>query len=322
VNVAAQPIFVGDVLMYLREALNAPHAGNEVFEIGGPDVVSYGTLMREYARHRGLRRWMISVPVLTPRLSSLWLGLVTPLYARVGRKLIDSTRHPTVVHDRSALTAFKVQPIGVRESIARALRNEDAECAQTTWWDAVSAACPGEPQWGGVRFGNRLVDSRQITVAAKPEETFAVAERIGGANGWYFADWLWTIRGWIDLIAGGVGMRRGRRDPKRLHAGDVVDCWRVEEIEPGRRLLLAAEMKLPGRAWLEFSVAPERDGARITQTAIFDPVGLFGLAYWYGIWILHQLVFAGMLRGVSRAALRSSASHITSQTPNPPFENT
>jgi hypothetical protein len=149
-----------------------------------------------------------------------------------------------------------------------------------------------------------------------------VVERIGGASGWYFADWLWTLRGWLDLLAGGVGMRRGRRDPKKLHVGDVVDCWRVEAIQPGQRLLLAAEMKLPGRAWLEFSVEPEHDGARITQTAIFDPVGLFGLAYWYGIWILHQLVFAGMLRGVSRAAVRSSASHITSQPPNPSFENT
>jgi uncharacterized protein YbjT (DUF2867 family) len=299
VRVLAQPIFINDVLAYLVAA--ATRGENRIYEIGGPDVVSYQALMREYAKQRGLRRWMIPVPVLTPRLSSLWLGLVTPLYARVGRKLIASIQHPTVVRDDSARRAFPILPVGMREAVTRALRNEDRECAQTRWSDAVSAA-GSERHWGGVRFGNRLVDTRQVTVPVSPAQAFAPIERIGGATGWYYADWLWTLRGGLDLLVGGVGMRRGRRDAATLRVGDPVDCWRVESLEPDRRLLLAAEMKVPGRAWLEFVVEPAETGAVIRQTAIFDPVGLWGLLYWYAVWLLHQLVFAGMLREISRAS--------------------
>lgn len=299
VRVLAQPIFVGDVLAYLVVA--AGRGENRIYEIGGPDIVSYQELMREYARLRGLRRWMIPVPVLTPRLSSLWLGLVTPLYARIGRKLIASIQHPTVVRDDAARRAFSVEPVGIREAIARALRNEDRECAQSRWSDAVSAA-GAERHWGGVRFGNRLVDVRQVTVPVGAAGAFMPIERIGGANGWYYADGLWTLRGGLDLLVGGVGMRRGRRDPLRLRSGDTLDCWRVEAIEPERRLLLVAEMKLPGRAWLEFVVEPVANGAVVRQTAIFDPVGLWGLLYWYAVWPLHQLVFAGLLRAISRAS--------------------
>jgi uncharacterized protein YbjT (DUF2867 family) len=303
VDVPTQPIAIDDVLAYLLAAVRLETAESRTFEIGGTDVVSYGELMHEYARQRGLRRWMIPVPVLTPRLSSLWLGLVTPLYARVGRALIDSIRHPTIVRDTTALTVFPVTPIGARDAIARALRNEDAEYAATRWSDALSAArVPGN--WGGTRFGNRLVDSRAATIDASPEAAFTVIEQIGGTNGWYYAQWLWQLRGWLDLLVGGVGMRRGRRDSLHLVPGDVVDCWRVEAIEPGRRLLLAAEMKLPGRAWLEFEVRPrgDRPGTQILQTATFDPLGLAGLAYWYGVWPLHELVFAGMLRGLAARA--------------------
>lgn len=303
VRVAAQPIAIGDVLAYLRAALTVETGGGSLtVEIGGPDRVSYGELMQEYGRQRGLRRWMIPVPLLTPHLSSLWLGLVTPLYARVGRKLVESLRHPTVVQNDSALRLFPLRPAGVREAIAGALRHEDSGFAQTRWSDALSAAGNAPPQWGGQRFGNRLVDSRATRVAASPAEVFAAVERIGGARGWYFATWLWVLRGWLDLLLGGVGMRRGRRDPEHLRAGDALDCWRVESVQPGERLRLAAEMKLPGRAWLEFEVQPEGNGARLRQTATFDPLGLSGLAYWYGVWPLHQLVFAGMLRGLARAA--------------------
>jgi uncharacterized protein YbjT (DUF2867 family)/uncharacterized protein YndB with AHSA1/START domain len=303
VRVTAQPIAIEDVLAYLRAALTLDNGGrSQIIEIGGPDRVSYGDLMREYARQRGLRRVMIPVPLLTPRLSSLWLGLVTPLYARVGRKLVDSLRHPTVVRDDSALRLFPIRPIGVREAIARALRNEDADFAQTRWSDALSATTNALVPWGGARFGNRLVDSRSVHVAAPPATVFAVVERIGGNVGWYYADWLWTVRGWLDLFVGGVGIRRGRRDPDRLCVGDTVDCWRVESIEPGHRLRLVAEMKLPGRAWLEFEVQPEGDGTRLRQTATFDPLGLLGLAYWYAVWPLHQIVFGGMLRGLAVAA--------------------
>lgn len=301
VRVPAQPIAIEDVLAYLMEALEVKVNGSMVIEIGGPDVVSYGDLMWEYARQRGLRRLMIPVPVLTPRLSGLWLGLVTPLYARVGRKLVDSIRHPTVVRDPSGMKLFAVQPMGVREAMTRALRNEDQEFAATRWSDALSAAGHA-PTWGGVRFGNRLVDSRTTVVAADPAQVFAVIERIGGTNGWYYADWLWTLRGWIDLLVGGVGMRRGRRHPTELRAGDTLDCWRVETVERPRRLRLRAEMRLPGRAWLEFEVEPTGRGTRIRQTAIFDPIGLWGLLYWYGIWPVHARVFAGMLDRIARRA--------------------
>ncbi len=226
---------------------------------------------------------------------------MTPLYARVGRKLVDSLRHPTIVRDDSAQRLFPIRPVGVGEAIARALRNEDSSFAQTRWSDALSADASAPRQWGGTRFGNRLVDSRSTHVAASPAKVFAAVERIGGAVGWHYANWLWTLRGWLDLLIGGVGMRRGRRDPERLRTGDTLDCWRVESIQPDQRLRLAAEMKLPGRAWLEFEIQPNGNGARLRQTATFDPLGLWGLAYWYGVWPLHQLVFAGMLRGLVRA---------------------
>ncbi len=302
----AQPIAVEDVLAYLLAAREATGGESRIFEIGGPDQVSYGEIMREYAHQRGLRRWMLSVPVLTPRLSSLWLGLVTPVYARVGRKLIEGARNPTLVRDTSALEAFPIRPRSLREAIARALVNEDRDFAETRWSDALSSG--GEPpHWGGKRFGNRIVDSRVAEVEVPTAVAFAAIQRIGGQTGWYYGDWLWRVRGMLDLAVGGVGLRRGRRDPVNLRAGDALDFWRVEAIEPGRRLRLAAEMRLPGRAWLEFEVADQGGKSQIRQTAIFDPVGLAGLAYWYSLYALHQFVFAGMLSGIRQAAEDASA---------------
>lgn len=300
VRVPAQPIAIDDVLSYLIAALDLPISASRTFEIGGADQVTYADLMKEYARQRGLTRLLIPVPVLTPRLSSLWLGLVTPVFARIGRKLIESIRHPTIVQDAAALDAFPVRPVGVRQAIADALRNEDEELAQTRWSDALSSA-GAIRSWFGVRFGSRLVDSRTVTVAAPAAEAFAPIQRIGGRRGWYCADWLWRLRGVLDLLVGGVGMRRGRRDPEKVRVGDTVDCWRVETVEPDHLLRLAAEMQLPGRAWLEFEVTESAGTSTIRQTAIFDPVGLLGRAYWYLVYPLHQYVFAGMLRGIARA---------------------
>ena len=304
VEVEAQPIAVDDLLSYLVAALDVPLAESRVFEIGGADHVSYGDLMREYTRQRGLRRAMVRVPVLTPRLSSLWLGLVTPVYARVGRKLIESIKHPTIVRDPSALEVFPVQPRGSREAIAAAIRNEDREIAESRWYDAFSSGGEGR-NWAGVRFGNRLVDSRTRDVDADTEEAFAPIRRIGGKTGWYAYDWLWRLRGFLDLLVGGVGVRRGRPEPDEVHVGDALDFWRVEAYEPNRLLRLAAEMKVPGRAWLEFEVVPRQHGATIRQTALFDPVGLSGLAYWYGMYPLHRLVFSGMVEGIARAVTPS-----------------
>jgi len=305
VSTPAQPIAIEDVLDYLLAALDLPDGESRVFEIGGPDQISYGDIMREYARQRGLRRLMISVPLLTPYLSSLWLGLVTPVYARVGRKLVESLRNPTVVCDPSARDVFSLRLRPLRESIQRAMANEDREMAATRWSDAFSSAGPMK-NWGGVRFGARIVDSRTAEVEVSPDVAFTPIQRIGGATGWYYGNFLWTLRGWLDLLVGGVGLRRGRRDPVDLLVGDAVDFWRVETIEPSRRLRLAAEMKLPGRAWLEFEVSPTANGTTVRQTAIFDPVGLSGLAYWYALYPLHRLVFAGMLRGIVRAAVHEA----------------
>lgn len=304
VRTRAQPIGVEDLLAYLVQSLEVPLASGRIFEIGGARVASYEEIMREYARQRGLRRLMIPVPFLTPRLSSLWLGLVTPLYARVGKKLVTSLVHETVVRDEAAREVFDVEPMGPDEAILRAREKEDARMADTRWSDALSSA--GETaSWGGVRFGSRLVDVRSARVACAPAAAFRPIQRIGGDTGWYHADWLWGLRGFLDRLAGGVGLRRGRRHAEELVAGDTVDFWRVEEVRPPRLLRLQVEMKLPGRAWLQFEVEPadgDREGSRIVQTAIFDPVGLAGLLYWYALYPLHALVFRGMLRGIARKA--------------------
>ncbi|HEY6948282.1 MAG TPA: SDR family oxidoreductase [Gemmatimonadales bacterium] len=296
-----QPIGIEDLIAYLVEAVDLVWEGSAVFEIGGPDRVSYGDLMREYARQRGLRRAFITVPVLTPRLSSLWLGLVTPVYAGVGRELIDGLRNETVVRDGAARRVFRVRPRGMAEAMARALANEDLAFAATRWSDPLSAA-RRPASWGGTRFGTRLVDARAVEVACGPDQAFAPIRRIGGTAGWYCADFLWRLRGFLDLLVGGPGMRRGRRDAERLVPGDTVDFWRVDAVGP-RVLRLSAEMKLPGRAWLQYEVEGDDErGSVIHQTAIFDPAGLLGRLYWYALWPLHQYVFGGTLRGIARAA--------------------
>jgi uncharacterized protein YbjT (DUF2867 family) len=300
VGVPAQPIAIEDLIAYLLAAAELPLAESRTFEIGGSDVVSYGGIIKEYARQRGLDRLIIPVPLLTPRLSSLWLGLVTPIYSRVGRKLIDSLRYPTVVRDPSALQIFTIRPRGIREAISRALKNEEHEFAVTRWSDALSSS--GNAGWGGRRFGSRIVDSRTAEVPRDRKSAFAPIRRIGGDTGWYYGNLLWRIRGFLDLIAGGAGLRRGRRNPESLVPGDTLDFWRVEAFEPDRLLKLHSEMKLPGRAWLEFEVTDIPTGTIIRQTAVFDPLGVAGLLYWYALYPIHQLVFAGMLREICRRA--------------------
>ena len=309
VRTRTQPIAIEDLVSYLVQALDLPSGAEQIFEIGGGDPVSYRDIMLEYARQRGLRRWLIPVPLLTPWLSSLWLGLTSPVYARVGRKLIESLRNPTVVSDTTARSVFSVDPMPMPRAITRAIQNEDQDFAATRWSDAVSSSTT-PPRWGGRRFGTRLVDSRTRRVSASPESAFRPIRRIGGLEGWYHLNWLWRLRGWVDLLLGGVGKRRGRRDPENLVVGDVLDWWRVEAYEPNTRLRLLAEMKLPGRAWLEFEVEPVGDStSQIRQTAIFDPVGLMGLLYWYGVYPLHALVFRGMIDGIAnRAGAKATAT--------------
>ncbi len=302
VRAKAQPIAIEDVVAYLEESLTLK-ATSGIFEIGGADCVSYEAIMREYARQRGLRRFLIFVPVLTPRLSSLWLALTTPVYARIGRKLIESIKNSTIVTDPSALRAFSVRPMGLRDAIERAIRKEDNEFTSTRWSDAISSGASPRT-WGGTKFGSRLVDTRTAFVPVALSAAFAPIRRIGGERGWYYANGLWRLRGLVDLLLGGVGVRRGRPHPDHIRVGDALDFWRVEAYEPDRRLRLAAEMKVPGRAWLEFEVSEAEGGSIIHQTAVFDPAGLWGLVYWYGIYPFHARIFKGMLAAVAERAVK------------------
>ena len=302
VRTPTQPIALADLVAYLLAVLDLPAGESRVVEVGGADVVSYRDIMREYARQRGLRRWLIPVPLLTPRLSSLWLGLTTPVYARVGRELVDGLRSATVASDDAARRLFPVRPLGLREAIAKAVEEEDAKFEVVRWSEAALSA-GARLRWGGVRMRTRLIHSCAIDVPADSAAAFAPIRRLGGENGWYYGDWLWRLRGLADRLLGGVGMGRGRRDPERLAAGDGVDCWRVVVCEPDVRLRFAAEMKLPGRAWLQFDVTPCGDGmTTVRQTAVFDAAGLAGRAYWHALYPVHVLLFRGLLRSIARRA--------------------
>jgi hypothetical protein len=215
--------------------------------------------------------------------------------------MVDSLRHESVVRDSTAHEAFPVEPRGVSEAIAGALAAEDREFAQTRWPDTLTST--STERLGGTRFGRRLVSSRVVRVDRRANVAFRPIQRIGGSTGWYARDWFWTLRWRLDELRGGVGLRRGRRDPQELQVGDAVDFWRVEHLEPGRRLRLRAEMKIPGRLWLEFEVKPDDDGSRIRQTTVFDPAGYAGRAYWYLLYPVHKNIFRAMLRGLSRAAI-------------------
>jgi hypothetical protein len=306
VRTLTQPIAIEDVVAYLLAALDLPPGGSRVYEIGGADVVSYGDIMQAYARRRDLHRVMIGVPLLTPRLSSLWLSLVTPLYAQVGRKLVDGMRTETVVNDDAALRDFPIHPRGVDEAIDRALAFEDRQFAESRWSDALPANRVRERN--RTEYGSRLIDSRAVRVPVPASRAFAPIARIGGRTGWYGADVLWQARGLLDQLVGGVGLRRGRRSPDSIAAGDTLDFWVVEDYEPDRLLRLEAQMRVPGRAWLQFEVEPVDEGsARIRQTALFDPAGLAGRAYWYALYPIHAYVFSRMLRGIARSAARKQS---------------
>lgn len=296
----AQPIAVEDVIQYLLEAVDLPLEGSAVFEIGGADAVSYEGIMQEYARQRGLRRFMIPVPFFSPKAASYWLAFVTPLYFRVGRKLIASVKNDSIVTNPTALEVFSVKPKGLEEAITRAIGNEDQEVAATHWSDALCENYNKPHPWG-VGFGQRRVDSYAEILEYPPSEVFFPIQCIGGEQGWYTHRWLWWTRGTLDSWLGGVGLRRGRRDPCDLRVGDAIDFWRVEKFIPDRLLLLFAELKVPGRAWTFFEVAPHEKGSEVRITAVYDPKGIWGRLHWYSVSPFHYLVFKNMLRGIAKA---------------------
>ncbi len=302
VNSLTQPIAVEDVVTYLTAALDVTVPERcTVYEIGGADKVSYGGMMRAYARSQRLRRLIVKLPWLTPRLSAAWLALVTPLYFRVGRHLLEGVRNETVVASDAAKRDFPgLTPMGIDAAITRALALEDREFAETRWSDARSATPPSK-HWPAERFGRRYADQRILDVPCAPGTVFEAVLCIGGKKGWYAWTWLWSLRGLLDQLGGGVGSRRARRDPACVIPGDTLDFWRVERLEPERLLLLAAEMRMPGRGWLQFELIPLADGqTRIVQTAMWDPVGLRGRLYWYSLWPMHEVIFRGMIRGIAR----------------------
>jgi len=295
-----QPIYIGDVIRYLVAALEKPYNESRIFEIGAPDVSCYVCLMQEYAKLRGLRRFTLPIPFLNPVLATYPLVILTPKLYRVGRWLIRGLGTRTVVEDNSALEEFSIKPLSTIQAIETALADEDREFAETSW-SHVLVGVKRKP-WGGFKFGNRYVDTYLTHFTCPPECAFRPIKCLGGETGWYCGATLRTIRGFVDLLAGGPGLRCCRPPCVDLTPGDIVDCWRVELFQPGGRLRFSSEMKVPGRAWLDFEVTPEGDGSSVRITAIFDPKGISGLAYWFSIYPFHSHIFRGMLREMAKKA--------------------
>ncbi len=297
VTTRCQPIAINDVVALLVAAITKPGSVEGIFEIGGPDVVSYAEMMNLYSEVAGLpRRRLVPVPFLTPGLSSHWVGLVTPVPAPLARELVESLVNEVIVHDDSFRAIFAVEPIGLSESISRALAATRQDRVPTTFSDADLvhfAPTSTDPEWSG---GTVLKDVRTARTGASPEAVFAAFCSIGGAKGWYSGEFLWRLRGILDQIVGGPGLRRGRK--ATLSIGDPLDFWRVEDLVPNRRLRLHAEMALPGEAWLTWDIEPTPTGCEVTQTALFRPRGLSGRLYWYGVAPFHRFVFPGMVSGI------------------------
>ncbi|MEN3583310.1 SDR family oxidoreductase [Streptomyces sp. ZYX-F-203] len=314
VNTRIQPIAVRDVLHCLVGSASMPPEVDRAFDIGGPDVLTYKEMMRRYARVAGLRkRLIVPVPVLTPRLSGLWIGLVTPVPSALARPLAESLRHEVVCRETD-ITRWVGYPPGrpmpFDEALELALRRVREARVDTRWSSAAypgapSDPLPTDPDWAG---GSLYHDERELEVDASRESLWRVIEGIGGEHGWYSFPLAWAVRGRMDRFVGGVGLRRGRRDAERLRVGDSLDFWRVEEIEPGRSLRLRAEMRLPGLAWLEMSAETDGEGrTRYRQRALFHPRGLLGHAYWWAVAPFHAIVFGGMARNIARAAAEAGA---------------
>lgn len=322
VRTRCQPIAIRNVLHYLVACLDVPATTGRTLDIGGPDILTYRDLMDVMAEERGLRRRLvIPTPFLTPALSSLWIHLVTPISHRLARPLAEGLRNEVVVRSDEAARLMPQPLLPVREAIRLALAKEQTFDVETAWSSA--GPMPGDPDWAG---GAMFVDTRSTVVQASPAATFDAVCRLGGRSGWHRGTWLWRLRGAIDRLVGGPGLSRGRRHPERVGYGDVLDFWRVTEIEPGAHLQLRAEMRLPGEAMLGFRIEPatsaamagaSASGCRLVQEARFQPRGLLGLLYWYAVLPFHALVFNGMLRGIKGLAETPSPRSATARATPP-----
>jgi uncharacterized protein YbjT (DUF2867 family) len=298
-----QPIAIRNVLDYLQAALALNGNDSQIFEIGGPDVLTYGEMLSGYARVRGLRRWIIPVPVLTPRLSSYWVHWVTPIPAAIARPLIEGLRNEVVVRNDLARRTFPdIELVRFEQAVREALSNVQAGALETAWSDALSTSQGDIPPVELKTEEGMIIERRTREFAVSPHAVFAAFTSLGGERGWLYANWAWRLRGLLDRLVGGVGFRRGRRDPATLRVGDALDFWRVEKLVGDRKLVLRAEMKVPGRAWLQFEVQPAGDQQRLIQTAYFAPKGLSGLLYWYLLYPIHRRIFSGLIDRVSDLA--------------------
>jgi uncharacterized protein YbjT (DUF2867 family) len=297
-----QPIGVQDVLEYLVAALETPESVGQIIEIGGADVLTYGDMMLGYARVRGLRRFLLSVPVLTPRLSSYWVHWMTPIPAEIARPLIEGLRNEVVVQDDAARRLFPhIQPMDYQTAVHLALAHLDAGQVETAWSDALVTSRGDIPPVVLTIRDGMIVEKRRQVVQAPAATVYRAFSALGGEQGWLYANWAWRLRGIVDRMLGGVGFRGGRRHPYEVRAGDALDFWRVEVVEPGRLLRLRAEMKVPGDAWLQFEVQPRaKEETLLVQTAFFAPKGLFGFLYWYLLYPIHGLIFSGLVRNLAR----------------------
>jgi uncharacterized protein YbjT (DUF2867 family)/uncharacterized protein YndB with AHSA1/START domain len=308
-----QPIAIDDVLSYLVAALDlavADQALHHIIEIGGADVLTYADMMLSYAQARQLRRLLIPVPVLTPHLSAHWVHWMTPVHAGIVYPLIEGLRNETVVRNDTAGRFFpNIQPIPYDAAVRRALADLDAGQVETTWSDALCSAPGDAPTLTLTTDRGLAVEARQQVVDAPPEAVYRVFTSLGGERGWLYGTWLWRLRGIADRLVGGVGFRRGRRDAQEVRVGDALDFWRVEAVEPGRLLRLRAEMRLPGRAWLQFEARPQADGGTLlAQTAYMAPKGLLGFLYWHGLYPVHRLIFGNLVRAIGREAEKHAGS--------------
>lgn len=304
VFVRSHPIAIRDVLSYLVAAAETPDSSGKIIEIGGADVLAYAEMMQVYARVRGLRRLIFPIPVLTPRLSSYWAHWVTPIPASIARPLIKGLRYELVVRDNLAAELFPdIQPLDYETSVTLALRRVEEGQIETIWSDALASSKGDIHPVLLTQEQGMLIERRHKIVNAPPEIVFETFSGLGGERGWAPYNWLWRVRGMIDRLVGGVGMRRGRRHPDQLREGEALDFWRVEAIQPDRLLRIRAEMKLPGRGWLQYEAKPAQNGqTELVQTAYFAPKGLSGLTYWYGIYPLHSIIFAGTIEEIAKRA--------------------
>jgi uncharacterized protein YbjT (DUF2867 family) len=305
-----QPIAIRDVLQYLVAAVDTLESLDKIIEIGGSDVMTYGDMMLEYAKVRGLRRYLIPVPVLTPRLSSYWVHWMTPIPAKISRPLIEGLHNEVIVRNELAQKIFpQIKPIDYQTAVRLALARLEASQIESSWSDAIVSSRGDQPTVQLKVTEGMIIERRIKLTYASPENVFAAFTSLGGEQGWPYMNWAWRLRGMLDRLVGGVGFRRGRRHPTDLRVGDALDFWRVEEVRSAQLLRLSAEMKLPGRAWLQYEVEPvKKYGSLLIQTAYFAPKGLGGFLYWYVLYPIHSLIFSGTISAIVVQAERGQKS--------------